>query len=413
MVMRYSIICPGCDAPFVVRLTLAPSKMTRFYVPCPACRLPIRARSHGKELDSHRVEFDAEWYRGKDEPTLVVTTDPHVPSRYDATILGQPGSGPTLTLLHLVGQERMHDLMRYMGGGRNAVDSWWPQVRRIYEYYLEGDWERFDKAGRAALKSKWQRVETTHERATAAHQAVGLVLSEIVGPSEVSDRFLSRWMKKHTAALNSKDYIVFARSDAENDLISTFQRQVFDTIDLFIERFDSWQMGLLFRVMPGDRMLLLDEMRLFRDEFDILRDLYQQGFETTCKTLRYLVAAENTAIRGRLDDFGSSVPPLIRRKSNPRTVVAFEKLPNHDKLQYVKQVPGWEGWVSLLDNQTRNAISHASVRHDLRTGLVISDAVPSGVPYLNVAGDVYGVFEAIGLCLQVLRGIRIVSSPDF
>jgi hypothetical protein len=184
-------------------------------------------------------------------------------------------------------------------------------------------------------------------------------------------------------------------------------------IDLFVERFDAWQMGLLLRVMPEDRLVLLDEMRLFRDEFDILRDLYQQGFETACKVLRYLMAAENTVIRGQPNSFGTIIPPTINRRRSPSNIAGFERLSNYEKLQYVKQVPGWDGWAALLDNRTRNAIGHATVRHDLRTGLVISDAVPTGVPYLNVAGDVYGVFEALSLCLQVLRGMRIVSSPDF
>lgn len=81
--------------------------MTRFYVPYPTCRLPIRGRSHGQELDFHVVEFEAEQYFGDDEPveTRFVTIDPKVPWKYGAAERGEPCTFPTMTLLHLIGDE--------------------------------------------------------------------------------------------------------------------------------------------------------------------------------------------------------------------------------------------------------------------------------------------------------------------
>ena len=414
MISRYPIICPGCEEPFLVRLGVAPTKMTRFYVPCPSCKLPIRGRSYGEDLLSHKVEFNAELYKNKKDPDLIVTIDPNVPSRYEATQMGGLGTAPNMTLMQL-GGDRTLDLMTYLGRGQQAVKEWWPQVHRIYEYYLEGDWARFEKSGKAAFGDKWPSGETTHERATAAHQAVGVVLAAVVDDDNASSAtFLRRYLRKHTAALKSSgSYIAFARQDAESGLVATLQRRLFDVLDLFIQRYESWEMGVLRRVIPDDSKLALNELRLFRDEFDILRDLYQQGFETICKALRYPVAAQNTVKRGEPNSFGSDVPAALNRRSNPATIAAFERLSNFDRLQYVAQVPGWEDFVGLLDNRTRNAIGHATARHDLRTGLILSDTTPNGVPYLDVVTDVYGIFDALCVCLQVVRSIRVMSSSDF
>ena len=411
--MRYGIVFPGCEVPFLVRLGMAPSKMTRFYVPCPTCKLPIRGRSHGTDLDSHKIDFEAQRFRG-DEPKIIVTIDPNVPSRYEATELdGELGSAPTMTLLRLVGGERSRDLLEYLPRGRYAAEELWPKARRIYEYYLEADWERFNKAGRSMFED-WSDPATTHERATAAHQALGLVLNEMTEDDHpASKTFIDRWTKKHTGALDYVAYREFARADADAGGLAIAQRQVFDVLDLFVQRFDSWQMGILYRIIPQERLSLLDGLTLFRDEFDILRDLYQQAFETICKTLRYPVAAQNTIKRHNPNDFGNIVPQVLTRKANPGNLVAFERLSNYEKLQYVAQIPGMQDWVGLLDNKTRNAIGHATVRHDLRTGLVVSDAVPAGVRYLEVAADVYGIFDALRVSLQVVRGIRVISSPDF
>ena len=56
----YTLSCPGCGQPFNVRLGIGASKMTRFYVPCANCRQPIRGRSQGQDLETHRVDFEAE-----------------------------------------------------------------------------------------------------------------------------------------------------------------------------------------------------------------------------------------------------------------------------------------------------------------------------------------------------------------
>lgn len=389
--------------------------MTRFYVPCPTCKLPIRGRSHGEELETHRVEFDAERFKGKDEPNLIVTVDPNVPSRYEASdMLSGVGSAPSMTLLWLVGDDLAENFFRYLGRGRHAAEDWWPRVRRVYEYYLAEDWERFNKAGRAIFEDYWPDPITTHERATYAHQALGVALKALVDDEwPASAMFLNRWLRKHSSAVERPAYVAFAQAEADSGTLATLQRRVFDVLDLFVQRFESWQMGMLRRLIPDRNLPLLDDLRLFRDEFDILRDLYQQAFETICKTLRYPIAAQNTIKRNDPGDFGPVVPSSLTRKTNPANLAAFEKLPNFEKLQYVAQIPGCEGWVGLLDNKTRNAIGHATVRHDLRTGRVISDNVPDGVPYLDVVADVYGIFDALCVSAQVLRGIRVVSSPDF
>ena len=413
--MLYSLRCPGCEEPFNVRLGIGPSKMTRFYVPCAHCELPIRGRSHGQDLETHRVEFDAELLSSDISLEAdLVTVDPNVPSKYDAVQRGELGTFPTMTLVQLVGDERVTALGEVLAQGRSAAEELWPKVRRIYEYYLVEDWKRFDRAGSAAFNDDWRTVSTAHERATMAHQAVGIATAAISdGVDDATARYLHRFLAKHARALEYWPYISSARTDVASGLVPGLQRGVFDVIDRFIGHFDAWQMGVLRRVMPPDRLPLLDDLTLFRDEFDILRDLYQQGFETVCKTVRFAVAAQNTVKRHDPNDFGDDLPDGANQKVNPKSLKAYDKLPNAARLAYVRQVPGWEGFAALMNNRTRNAIGHASARHDLRTGRIISDNEPAGVQYLDLAADVFGVFDALSVSLQVLRTIRVVSSPDF
>lgn len=154
-------------------------------------------------------------------------------------------------------------------------------------------------------------------------------------------------------------------------------------------------------------------MRLARDEFGETRDLYQQAFEVLAKTLRYAVAAQNVVKRGDFNDFGEGHPQLIPVKERPKSLKAFDKLSNAYKIAYVAQVSEWVTYAEMLDSRVRNTIGHASVRHDLRSGRVVSEKDPAGITYMAFIGGVYDLFDALSVSLQVLRTIRITSSSDW
>lgn len=156
----------------------------------------------------------------------------------------------------------------------------------------------------------------------------------------------------------------------------------------------------------------LANLTLFRDEFDILRDRYQQSYELVCKVIKIALAAQNTVIRKDPNDFGP-VPSGVGIRASPTTLAKFDKLSTAYRLAYLRQVPKWDAFADLMNNKKRNAIGHASSRHDLRTGLVVSDIVTTGVTYLDVCADVVGMFDALGASLTILRWACVATSQDF
>lgn len=413
VIQLYGLRCPGCDQEFAARVGIEPTKMTRFYVPCLNCEYPIKARMFGEDLEHLRVEFDAEIVHigenALDFP--FVTVDPTVPSRQKGAERGQLGTFPTMTLVHLAGNDG-HDLIQALHQGKDEASTRWPIIRRLYEYYLAGNWTLFDKAA-ADTYEDWKPVATEHERATFAHQAVGLFMSGVSGGrSEAPAMFIHRFGIKHTAALNNKGYRDELHGLAKSGELASLQRQVFDEIGRFVESLPSWQMGILDRYVTDEARPELADLTLFRDEFDVLRDRYQQSYELVCKVIKIALAAQNTVIRKDPNDFGP-VPAGVVIKTSPTSLVKFDRLSSAHRLAYLRQVPKWEAFADLMNNKKRNAIGHASSRHDLRTGLVISDVDPGGVTYLDVCADVLGMFDALGASLQVLRLACIATSRDF
>ena len=135
--------------------------------------------------------------------------------------------------------------------------------------------------------------------------------------------------------------------------------------------------------------------------------------EVSCKCLWILMATQNSVKQDDPNNFGDTHPATVPSSRRASSIAQFNRLSNAHKLAYVEMVPGWEVLSKLLASQRRNAIDHGTARHDLLSGRVSSDKDPQGVTYLRFLEETFGVFEALAILMQVLRAVRIATSPDF
>lgn len=371
----------------------------------------------GTELPTHQVEFECTVVDAVDDPpegTPVVTTNPFVPSLYTADSNAFIGAMPTMTLLGLLDDDTFMEFEGERHRALQASAEMWPQVRKLFEYYLNGNTAMFTRVAEQVFGLEREPV-SSHQRTSVAYQAVGTAAVMITGSTGTSSaKVIGRFARKHTAAMvKDPRYLLALRSRGQASAV--LERDVFTELNRFVQHHESWEMGLLCRFVGPRKKPDFDELVLFRDEFSTVRDLYQHGFELACKCLWPLVAAQNTVKRGDPDDFGDIHPNIetVPVKKRPTSLNRFDGLPNAYKIAYVAQVPGWESFGSLLDNRRRNAIGHATAHHDLQTGRVVSDKDPDGVTYIEFLGEVLGVFEALSTLAQVLRTSRVAASPDF
>ncbi|MEV0682137.1 hypothetical protein AB0I60_37015 [Actinosynnema sp. NPDC050436] len=415
MISRYHLRCPGCEEIFVARLGVGPTRRTRFYLPCPECRLPIRGSMSGSELSDYQIDIDCEVLSSRDpEPdgVSVVTIDPFVPSLYEADSFAPAGAFPTMTLLRILGRDVLGEFESERHQALEAGRALWSKVRMLFQYYLQGNAEMFIRIAQRQLELEWE-PRTSHERTTVAYHALQVATTTIAGTTgNSSARVLDRFARKHAAALDRHpDHALTFRRRGQ--AAAVLERDLFTELNRFVEQQGSWEMGLLGRFVGADEKTAFDELVLFRDEFSTVGDLYQHGFELACKCLWPLVTAQNTVQRGSPDDFGDVHPESVPVKKRPKSLKQFDSLPNAYKIAYVAQVPGWESFAVLLDNRRRNTIGHATAHHDLQTGRVSSDKDPAGMTYLEFLSETLGVFEALSTLARALRAGRVASSPDF
>jgi hypothetical protein len=411
MITQIYIHCPGCCAPLRVRLGMAPTRGTRFYVPCPVCQLPIKGYSSGTELTNHRVEFQDASIESPfaDNACSTVTIDPNVPLRYDAASIFEWGSSPNIAFAQIT-QDNAVPALKAANALRSAAAQW-SGFRHFYEYYLAEQWVLFDSSGRALYGEHWPDQPTPLQRESLAQTPFMLLLL----PTQVEEHgshLFRRFSEAHLDGVAVPAYRAFAAEEVQAGRVRAEMRRTFDVIDSFLREDESWASGVIrWSVDPS---IDLSSLRLCRDEFPLLRDLYQQAFEATAKSLRYVVASINQAQRGSPTAFPAAAPAGVARPSaHPvRTFAKFDKLVTADKLAYVYADPEWQRWLSpLLDRQTRNAIGHNSVRHDLRKGFVVTDRGDS-IAYFDFVGKVYRMTYVLTVVTQVLRSFQVLGTGE-
>jgi len=414
MISRYHLKCPGCTEVFIARLGVEPTRGTRFYLPCPHCRLPIRGSMSGTELESHKIDIECDVVNGAEPElpgALTVTVNPFVPSLYEADSFAPDGAFPTMTLIRILGDDAFEDFELERHQALDAGQFLWPQVRMLFQYYLQGNTQMFSRIAKEQFGLDWEPIKA-HHRTSVAYQAIGAVATTITGSTgSRAATIIDRFARKHTAAMRNKDHLLAFRQRGQDQ--AALERDLFTELNRFVERHESWEMGLLVRFIGPEGKSAFDNLVLYRDEFSIVRDLYQQGFELACKCIWPLVAAQNTVKRGRPGDFGDDHPDNVPVKKRPRSLEQFDKLANAHKIAYAAQVPGWESLGELLNNKHRNTIGHATAHHELQTGRIVSDTNPDGITYLDFLGQTLGVFDALATLTQVLRACRVACSPDF
>jgi len=413
MISRYFLRCPGCDKPFTARIGIDTADNTRFYLPCPICKVSIRGQMDGDDLASHRINFECEVIQEEDlsNDSPIITINPFVPSRYDADSFDGFGAFPTMTLHSLLGGERFLAFQGEHGQGREVAQELWPTVRMLFEYFLQQNWAMFEKTAinKFGVKSVGP---TMHQRTTIAYQAVLTATVNILGTSHTgTDYLLERFHRKYRRAVRSANYIDFLREQAAT--IRQLERDAFLALDHFITKYEVWATGRLPRWVDDNAKRDLEDLTLFRDEFTTARDLYQQGFEASCKCLWILMATQNSVKQADPNNFGDTHPDMVPTTRRVSSIAQYNRLSNAHKLAYVEMVPGWEVLPKLLSSEKRNAIGHGTARHDLLKGRVYTDKDPQGVTYLRFLEETFGAFEALSILMQVLRSARIATSPDF
>lgn len=329
MIVRYCILCSGCDNDFLLRLSVAPTRETKFYVPCPHCSLPLEGSSQGYELETHEVSFT----RAQkvqivgDHERPVVTIDPNVPLRLGARgsgEIGRVGTSPNHTFYQLLGPRVVEGSER-LANFRVKMEQHWPRYTEALEYYISEQWDYFERSLGGIIETEW---EDSKYRSNQRHRAANLVTSLLLVPLQ-PDRY--------SLAL-SEDLAHYAPSAFSNlplkalayelELAGRLSELQANLYRVFIEYMNAWEMwlpGLTVKMTQPSMDAEIEKLRIARNDFPLLRDLYLQTCENICNSLFVVTAIVNASLRADPNSFANPPPELLAANAKETRPVSISK----------------------------------------------------------------------------------------
>ena len=102
---------------------------------------------------------------------------------------------------------------------------------------------------------------------------------------------------------NFRHVVSFAQKEIGTSAFTNTQRDLFEQTGRYIDLIGAMFPGLLCDLLPDAHQPKVDQLRLFRDEYEVLRDLYIQTFETSHKVLRWVIGTANADTHGDPNSF--------------------------------------------------------------------------------------------------------------
>ncbi len=409
-IARFPVECPGCKVGINLRLGVGHEERQRFFFVCPRCKAATRAvlvLDEGLELQDGRLLEEGE------SCAFSLNINPEFPSVPDAASLHEPGGSAFLMAFSMLGQERFMKFSAAAGAVRSIVASEWPKISRLTTYYVNRDWTHFDAAlvdfvppESGKPTAEWHRDAALHE----IYDRLFIHLAVADGQKtyiEMKSAWTAVWASANTAA---DPLLAFAKGQATTQEFRDVQRDLFEHVRRYVENLEALFPGLLCNMLPDQHQPKVDhDLRLFRDDYEVLRDLYIQTFETCHKALRWVVGAMNVTTNGNADKFVAPAGASALPKKLPKDLSAFTSLTSAQKRKWLVLLPDWDQrWDAVFDRHLRNDIGHASAHHDLASGRILRAGKPA-LAYTRFVGSTMRTIYGLLAMLNALKTVRMFS----
>jgi hypothetical protein len=408
MIIRYHLKCAGCKSRIALRLQIGVDSIQPFYFVCQKCGAPTKGvHKIDYEKDPPTTDLSLEdtklIYTYWKKPEQTITIAPDLP----CVIL--PNDNPASPYPFIYQSELMENpagLIEYqsrIGSFRDSVEKDWPKYRRLISYYFDRNWKQFDKEWKNILGRKVPAPKVDLDRHDFFQRVMDMFFVSI--QPNINYLGLIKELNDFVSAVSQKDkdvLVQFANSIEDQELILS-QSNLLERLSFIVESFSALASGFPILFYDNENKLNLSGIRIMRDDFEILKSHYLGCFEIAHKVLKLLVGMINVFIRGNADAFPNG---------KPKSLENFTKLPNAQKPKFLDSNVFPEiasQWEICFDRETRNAIGHYGIRHDLRTGMLVLDDKNISIPYSEFVLRNLELLPLILLCFHVVKKIYAIK----
>ena len=402
MVNCVFVRCPGCQDIIMLRLSVGYANRQPFYYVCNKCKCATRG---ALIVDFEKVELKLDLEAGEIldsdvDADQIYTFDPNLPTRSDAKSMMDPGGSPFLFTYSILGES----IVEYQTRCKTYLDvikQDWLNLKRLTNFYLNSNWERFDALYKEIMNENlnehpiWVRVDILYR----LYDLIAIQMMPhpyyVEMKSEWNSFLLPKGINKK-AISNYQDTIIIDSEYIE------LRISLFNCLEQYIECGEILLSGLAVEMYPMP-LENYGDLRIYRDEFPVLRDLYVQAFEACHHALTFIVELINVVKRGNPISYCGQ--PEIKKLPNNRK--QFNRQTSQQKAFYLRELPVWNSaWHHTLDRTLRNKIGHRLIHHDLISGNLVRSGEPP-IPYIVLVAKTQRLIYPLVSCLNALKIVEI------
>ncbi len=163
---------------------------------------------------------------------------------------------------------------------------------------------------------------------------------------------------------NKKEkYSLLIKSFVQDHSFNSFKLKVFETHFRAIENYYAYIPGFAYEYFSSTAQKDINDYRVYRDDFNLIKSLYLDIFELLSRMLFYLGCIVNLSIR---NDYRIYSTGMIKSQK-------FKKMPAYDKMFVLDELPKLKNFINNVQRPLRNDIGHFNVRYDFRKGVLAYD----------------------------------------
>ena len=343
MIQRVCVYCPGCNETITLRISVGLMPRQPFYYVCSNCNSATRGA-----LLINDEEFDLDLEEGSmvediPETEQVYTLDPLLPTLAGARSMVETGGSPFIFNFQILG-DRTVELQDRISTYLGVIDIDWNRLSRLTRFFLDSNWDRFDQLFLEIMNQdlegtpNWSRYDVLYKLYDAFFAPI-LAQSFLLETRKEWNSFFLPYGSNARAISEYQDSLINDQAYLE------LRESLFNCLQLYIECGDSILPGLVVDMYPREHSTYGD-LRIYRDDYPKLRDLYIQCFEACNHALTFIVEVINVVNRGDPNDYIQ--PAEMNNCPNNRN--QFNRLNAQSRAYFLAELPEWNRiWGETLD----------------------------------------------------------------
>jgi hypothetical protein len=356
----------------------------------------------------------------EDACTQTISINPDYPGLPDAKDMSDPGGSAFMFHCQVLGNERVAKFQAASRELHGRVVVNWASLNRLTTYYTNRDWTHFDREVTSLLPESECRFSEPWRRDHGLHFLYDILLVPMwaLTPGRIYPEMKATFNALFDSdAPNFSAVVAYAKQEAESPLLARLQKDLFSNLSRYIALRSGLLPGALLDMWPEAARNKPYPLRLFRDEFEAIRDLYIQSYESCDRSLRYVLGVANAHAHGSADRFewptaAASAMAKDKKIKTPKNHDAFDKLRSVEKRSWLAMIPSLQRyWDMTLDRQLRNDIGHAAIRHDLPSGNLLRDR-GDAIPYVEFLRRAHRIIHPLVASLNALKILRVYSCAE-